>query len=295
VVNCIPFLGGYYEQSLDVLKAVIESLHATREAEHPYDVMLFDNHSCPEVRAWLQEAYTQGRIQYLVLSDTNIGKIGAWNFMFGAARGEYVVFADGDVCFRAGWLSASLDLFKHFPNVGMVTARPLPTPMEYSSATLAWAENQPAGVLQVGRFLAWDVYTEHTRSLGLDEEKEHTDLAPVDMHRLLLSGQTAFIGAAHFQFMARAEVLRRIIPLPSNQPMRGERALDIAINNLGLLRLSTAEPCVVHMGNRISAPAAQERKKKKVSLRRLFLLPGIRHVLLWLHNQIFRLYFIESK
>ncbi|MCS7011569.1 MAG: hypothetical protein NZL98_09385, partial [Anaerolineales bacterium] len=76
VVNFIPFLAGYYEQSLDVLKAVIESLHATREPEHPYDVMVFDNHSCVEVRTYLQQAAEEGKIQYLVLSDTNIGKIG---------------------------------------------------------------------------------------------------------------------------------------------------------------------------------------------------------------------------
>jgi len=111
VVNCIPFLAGYYEQSLDVLKAVIESLNATREPEHPYDVMVFDNHSCAEVRTYLKQAADEGKIQYLVLSDTNIGKIGAWNFMFGPAQGEYVVFADGDVLFRPGWLSASLALF----------------------------------------------------------------------------------------------------------------------------------------------------------------------------------------
>jgi hypothetical protein len=49
VVNCIPFLSGYYEQCLDVLKTVVESLHATRDPEHPYDVMVFDNHSCSEV------------------------------------------------------------------------------------------------------------------------------------------------------------------------------------------------------------------------------------------------------
>src|SRR5512141_981510 len=125
VVNYIPFLSGYYEQSLEVLKAVVESLHATRESEHPYDVMVFDNHSCAEVRAYLQEATAAGKIQYLVLSNTNIGKIGAWNYMFGAAQGKYVAFADGDVGFRPGWLSASLELFETFPNVGMVTARPL--------------------------------------------------------------------------------------------------------------------------------------------------------------------------
>jgi len=63
VVNCIPFLSGYYEQSLDVLKLVVESLHATRVAAHPYDVMLFDNHSCSEVRAYLKEASQQGKMQ----------------------------------------------------------------------------------------------------------------------------------------------------------------------------------------------------------------------------------------
>jgi cellulose synthase/poly-beta-1,6-N-acetylglucosamine synthase-like glycosyltransferase len=126
VVNCIPFLSGYYEQSLDVLKVVVESLNATRESDHPYDVLFFDNHSCQEVRAYLKEASDLGKIQYLVLSESNIGKIGAWNYMFGAAQGKYVVFSDGDVEFRPGWLSASLDLFETFPNVGMVTARPLP-------------------------------------------------------------------------------------------------------------------------------------------------------------------------
>ncbi len=66
VVSCIPFLSGYYEQSLDVLKVVVESLNATREPAHPYDVMLFDNHSCAEVRAYLKEASDQGKIQYLI-------------------------------------------------------------------------------------------------------------------------------------------------------------------------------------------------------------------------------------
>ncbi len=140
VVNCIPFLSGYYEQSLEVLKACISSIHSSTPEAH--DLMVFDNRSCREVRDYLQSAYEQGMIQTLVLSDKNIGKIGAWNFMFGAAHGRYVVFADGDIGFRPGWLKASLDLFAAFPNAGMVTARPLRSPMEYSSATLEWAQKQ---------------------------------------------------------------------------------------------------------------------------------------------------------
>jgi len=295
VVNCIPFLSGYYEQSLEVFKMVVESLHATREPAHPYDVMMFDNHSCSEVRAYLQEAYGQGKIQYLTLSDTNIGKIGAWNFMFGAAQGKYVVFADGDIGFRPGWLKASLDLFETFPNVGMVTARPLRSPMEYSSATLKWAHRQAPGTYEEGQFLDWECYWEHALSTGYTEEKAHADFPKGRDHRLIFREKIAFIGATHFQFMARSELLKRIIPLPSEQPMRGERALDVAINDLGCLRLLTDKPYVWHIGNTLpdSACAATPVAKRKSLLQWLLWLPFIRRPLLWLNNRIFRLYFFN--
>lgn len=290
VVNFIPFLAGYYEQSLEVLKTVIESLNATREAEHPYDIMVFDNRSCAEVRAYLLQAAGEGKIQYLVLSDTNIGKIGAWNFMFGAAQGEYIVFSDSDVLFRPGWLSASLALFHAFPNVGMVTARPLPTPPQYSTATLEWARQ--VGCLEEGQFLDWETFWEHTGSLGVSEEEGRKMYAEMTMYRLHFSGQTAFAGATHFQFMARREVLQKIIPLPSEQPMRGERKLDIAINEMGLLRLTTEQPLVVHLGNRLeSQPVSVAAPKRRSLWKRILNLPGLRHALLWLHNRIFRLYF----
>jgi len=290
VVNCVPFLSGYYEQGLDVLKACITSIH--ENTPEPHDLMVFDNRSCREVRQYLQEAYDQGIIQYLVLSDRNIGKIGAWNFMFGAAQGKYVVFSDGDIGYRPGWLTASLELFKIFPNVGMVTARPLRTPMEFSSATLDWARQ--ARVLEEGCFLDWETFWEHVESLGRDEAESRKDYAAGNEYRLNYSGQTAFVGATHFQFMAPREVLQKIIPLPSEQPMRGERALDAAINKMGLLRLTTDKPLVWHMGNRVSiAVEATVTPKRKSLLHWLLWLPMVRRILLWLNNQIFRLYFLN--
>lgn len=295
VVNCIPLLSGYYKQSLDVLRVVMDSLHTTREAAHPYDVMVFDNHSCAEVRAFLEEASDQGRIQYLVLSDTNIGKIGAWNYMFGAAAGKYVVFSDGDVAFRPGWLSASLKLFETFPNVGMVTARPLRSPMEFSSATLDWARQQVPGTYEEGQFLDWACYWEHARSTGYSEENARAEFPLGRDHRLIFGGKIAFIGATHFQFMARCDLLKEVIPLPSEQPMRGERALDVAINDLGYLRLLTEKPYVWHMGNTFldSDRVTTSTAKRKSLLQRLLWLPFIRRPLLWLNNRIFRLYFFN--
>jgi GT2 family glycosyltransferase len=295
VVNCIPFLSGYYEQSLDVLKAVVESLNATREAAYPYDVMIFDNHSCKEVRDYLKDASDQGKIQTLVLSDSNIGKIGAWNYMFGAAAGKYIVYADGDVIFRPGWLAASLELFETFPNVGMVTARPFRPSYRYSSATFDWASKQDPAVLEKAPFLDWETVWEHGRSLGASEEEGREKFPRGNDHRLSYHGKIAFIGAGHFQFMTRRELIREIIPLPSEQPMRGERALDNAVNEKGYLRLTTEKALVFHMGNRLLeyVPNGGSIPNRKSLLRRLLWLPGIRHVLLWLNNQIFRIYFFN--
>jgi glycosyltransferase involved in cell wall biosynthesis len=292
VVNCIPFRSGYYEQSHEVLKVVVESLNATRELDHPYDVLIFDNHSCNEVRDYLKEASDQGKIQYLVLSESNIGKIGAWNYMFGAAQGKYIVFSDGDIEFRRGWLSASLELFESFPNVGMVTARPLPTPKQYSTATYEWALREK--VLEEGPFLSGEILAEHARSLG-NEIKAGGSQNPRIVRRVTYKGKVAFIGAAHFQFMARREVLQKIIPLSSDQPMRGERTLDIAVNDASLLRLTTVEPLVAHMGNRLpySEHVINSRRQKKTLLYGFLHISIVRKVLLWVNNQIFRLYFFN--
>ena len=103
VVTYIPFLHGYYEQSLDVLKASLGSVW--QNTPKPYDLLVFDNASCTEVRNFLQEAQQKGHIQYLVLSDRNIGKGGAWNLIFQGAPGEILAYSDSDVYFYPGWLA----------------------------------------------------------------------------------------------------------------------------------------------------------------------------------------------
>ena len=95
--------------------------------------------------------------------------------------------------------------------------------------------------------------------------------------------------------MTRHDLLQKIIPLPSEQPMRGERALDSAINEMGYLRLTTEKPLILHMGNRLpeSDHPVASKPKRRTLLQRFLWLPGIRHVLLWINNQIFRLYFFN--
>jgi hypothetical protein len=188
-----------------------------------------------------------------------------------------------------------LELFEAFPNVGMVTARPYRASQKYSEATFEWAHRQGPGVLTEGVFLDWETGWEHWQSVGVTEAQAREDYAKGRDYRLVYQGKTAFIGASHFQFMARRELLQRIIPLPSEQPMRGERGLDIAVNEMGFLRLTTEKPFVAHMGNRLpgSELAVPIAPKRRTLLQRILWLPGIRHFLLWLNNRIFRLYFFN--
>jgi hypothetical protein len=291
VVCCIPFLSGFYEKNLDVLKACISSLDMNRES--PIDLMVFDNHSCRQVRSYLYDTYEQGIIQYLILSDTNIGKIGAWNFMFGASQGEYIAFSDSDVFFRPGWLSESLKLFKRFPNVGMVTGRPTRTPVEYLSSTLSWGRSLGDPSFKEGTLMDWETFVEHTRSLGHSDDAASKEYNSGKDYLLTYDGSTAFAGASHFQFIARKKVLNEIFPLPSEKPMRGEPMLDKTVNDLGYLRLSIKNPLVLHMGNRVPdfIQLPNRRRKPKRWLRSFVNIRFFRYILMHIYGAIFRIYF----
>ena len=77
MLTYIPFLSGFYEETLDVLKVSLDSMRV--DPGLSFDLMVFDNGSCLEARDYLIGEKEAGRIQYLVLSEKNVGKGGAWN------------------------------------------------------------------------------------------------------------------------------------------------------------------------------------------------------------------------
>jgi glycosyltransferase involved in cell wall biosynthesis len=293
IVVYIPFLSGYYTDSLEVLKACLESLWENTDL--PYDLLVFDNASCAEVRAYLLEAHRQGRIQYLVLSDKNVGKGGAWNFIFQGAPGEVIAYADSDIYFYPGWLAHSLEILDAFPQVGMVTSRPIRTPETYYSASLEWARQTPDIILEKGQYLSWEVFKEHNDSLGVSEEQARQWFEESYEWRVQYKGTTVHLGAAHFQFLAPKAVLQSVMPIHMDRPMGQVRSLDQKLNELGYLRLTTSEPYVKHLGNWLSDQSptvitTSSRKAKKTG-KGFWSLPFVRSSMLWVYNQIFRLYF----
>src|SRR4029453_16771591 len=134
LLNYIPFLSGFYAETLDVLKACMESLRT--DAGLPFALLVFGNGSCEEARVFLVSEKEEGRIQYLILSEKNMGKGGAWNVILAGAPGEIIAYTDADVLFSPNWLSRSIEILETFPKVGMVTARPFRTPPEFYEGTL---------------------------------------------------------------------------------------------------------------------------------------------------------------
>ena len=106
VLNYIPFMSGFYADGLEVLKVCLESIRAS--ADLPFDLLVFDNGSCEEARQYLLDEHTAGRIQFLILSEKNLGKGGAWNMILAGAPGEIIAYTDSDAYFYPGWLSRSL-------------------------------------------------------------------------------------------------------------------------------------------------------------------------------------------
>jgi len=235
VLNYIPFLSGYYADMMDVLSTSLTSIRES--ADLPFDLMVFDNGSCEEVKDYLLAEQSAGRIQYLMLSEKNLGKGGAWNMIFSGAPGEILCYADNDCLFSRGFLSKSLELLEGFPNVGMVTARPYRTRPEYYTSTVAWGESQAGTKLERGDFIPWNVFLEFDLSLGQSEEEIRARYAETEDVRLSYQGLQALAGASHWQFMARKETLQRFLPFDMDRPMGQVKQLDQRINEAGFLRL----------------------------------------------------------
>jgi glycosyltransferase involved in cell wall biosynthesis len=308
LLNYIPFLSGFYAETLDVLRACLESMK--KDPGLPFDLMVFDNGSCAEARDFLVAEKEKGRIQYLILSEKNLGKGGAWNVIFAGAPGEIIAYTDADVLFSPNWLSRSVEILETFPNVGMVTARPFRTPPEFYESTLKWAREN--ATLEEGRFIPWETFLEFNLSLGQTEEENRKVYAETRDWRITYppakspQGERtpegaqskdvlAYAGASHWQFTAYKSTLQQFLPFNMDKPMGQVRQLDKRMNDSGLLRLMVSDPLAMNMSNTLGylrGELKQAGEKRPFSFGKRVLEVGfIKKVLLAVYNKIFNWYY----
>ncbi|MBL8098009.1 MAG: glycosyltransferase family 2 protein [Anaerolineales bacterium] len=293
LLNYIPFLSGFYAETLNVLKVSLDSMR--KDAGLPFDLMIFDNGSCAEVREFLVNEKEAGRIQYLILSEKNMGKGGAWNVILAGAPGEIIAYTDADVLFSPNWLSRSVEILETFPNVGMVTARPFRTPPEFYESTLKWARYAENTVLDEGQFIAWETFLEFNLSLGQTEEENKKVYAETKDWRIQYKNVTAIAGASHWQFTSYKSTLQQFLPFDMDKPMGQVRQLDKRMNDAGLLRLMVSDPLAMNMSNTLGYLRGElkaEGRRQKTSFKKRVLEVGfIKKVLLAIYNKIFSWYY----
>lgn len=253
----IPNQVGYFQDRLEVTRTCIHSILANTTA--PFDLMVFDNGSCQEAVEMLRDMRMDGEIDFLILSAQNIGKIGALKMIFASAPGEIIAYTDDDVFFLPGWLERHLQVIDTYPNVGSVTGMYIkPHMKEGVSATLKFSERTDVSV-EKGNLVERALEQHYIDQTGRTWERYQEEINGLEDVRLIYKGVETFASAGHYQMTVPKHAILRALPQEWSGNLMGQmRDLDVAIDNLGLLRLCTTPPTIRLLGNQIDEKSADE-------------------------------------
>lgn len=301
VITYIPSLDGYFKQRLEILKFNLTSLQ--QHTDVPHDLLIFDNASCEPVVDYLRELRDAEKLDYLVLSPRNLGKIGAFKIIFNLAPGEVIAYSDDDIYFYPGWLEAQMTLLEQFPNVGMVSGVPVRNASNYAVKTMKKLKSgNSIGVdISYEKIIPDEWEADWASSTGRDP-KEHLENTKDHQDTILSAkGIKAVAFANHFQFIGWKDALVKALPEDWSGRLMGQMVeFDEAVDQQGYLRLSTTDRYTRHIGNTIPSDLKEDALKLEISAlnsgyRRMnrkhwiLFIPGMGRLLWSLYDKIFRI------
>jgi hypothetical protein len=297
MLTYLPNQAGYFAERLAVTRLSLESLIA--HTPKPYDLIVFDNGSCPELVSYLCQLRNKGLINYLILSASNIGKISALQMIFRAAPGEIVAYTDDDVFFLPSWLDAHLKIMETYPHVGLVTGFYIRSHLRYATQSIEAFAKQPDVQVSRGLLIPHDIEQHYIDNMGRSPESYQQEVNGLEDIQFSYKGVCALASAGHHQFVTPRHLMLDVLPTWDQNLMGKMIELENAVDRLGYLRLSTPTPVTRLLGNVISADNAAEAKRLGLSaqagavvksqtglISRLIRLPLIKRMTLGLYNRL---------
>lgn len=257
VLTHLPHEAGFFEHRFAVTRLCLESLIA--HTDDSVDILVFDNGSCPALVSYLVQLRDQAKIEFLILSRQNVGKIAALQMIFKAAPGEYIAYTDDDVYFLPGWLDAHLEIVDAYPNTGLVTGFYIRSHMVYGlESTLNFAVN-PDVEMKRGYLIPKEDEQHYIENMGRTWESYQEETRGLDDVLLSYQGVKALVSSGHHQFLAPKDVIQEALPAKFGDQLMGKMVeLEETIDRMGYLRLSTPRPVTRLLGNVINQEMVRE-------------------------------------
>ena len=300
VLTYLPDTVAYYENRFDVTRLCLEGLIAN--TPEPYDLLVFDNGSSPQLVDYLRGLRDSGEIDYLILAGRNIGKIGALQMIARFAPGEVIAYTDDDIFFLPGWLETHLKIIDTYPGVGMVTGFYIRPHMSYGNDSGLRFAGQPDVKVERGLLIPKEWEQQYIDNMGRTWEKYNEEIAGLQDIALSYKGVETLVSAGHHQFVAPRKVLMEALPQEWTGNLMGQmRDLDSAVDRLGYLRLTTRQPVTRLIGNVVSPEMAAEAAQYGISaagrtikpassrMARLYRNPFVQRIAKVIYNQVYKI------
>ena len=241
----------YYKDALKVLKECIFSIINTVNPETTV-ISVINNNSNKEVSDFLNTQLIEKYLDKVVSYRENRGKVYAVLSEAKASFEDFITICDADVFFFPGWEQAVFNIFKSFPNAGVVSPVPSQNLALYHNATVFY--DKYWSIMKYEKVVSdkdCELFLNGLGNSALLRRNKH----PYDwkQKQYYLNGRIkALVGANHYVATYRKNILEFNTDFPQLKFKKGyeEEYLDLPCDKLGYYRLSTIKAYAYHMGNK---------------------------------------------
>jgi glycosyltransferase involved in cell wall biosynthesis len=242
-ITHMPNQEGYHSKRFDVIRASLETMRSN--AGMDCEILVWDNGSCSNLKGWLINNY---RPDYLIFS-RNVGKsIARASIVRMLPPDRIVGVADDDMFYYPDWLKRQAEVLTVYPNVGTVSGWPVRTQFRFHCLnTIMWGKDNAE--MEVGKLIPPDEDRDFCTSIGRDYEWHSGPYTEKDLdYKLTYRGVETYATGHHAQWIGIAGIVAPFVAY-TPEAMADERPFEKAVDDAGMLRLTTFRRTSQHIGN----------------------------------------------